>query len=86
MHDAVKGRTAEDKWIGIQEESERMFKGLMNRCMSEHSEVKKKSWLRDEISLDHLLPFFGNHIVPEVTPDLIWKYKCLRLNGFAKRP
>ena len=53
--------------------------------MSEHLKVKKKSWLRDEISLDHLLPFFGNHIVSDVTPDLISKYKCLRLNGCAKR-
>jgi hypothetical protein len=50
-----------------------MFKELMKRYMSEHSKVKKKSWLRDGISLDHLLPFFGNHIVSDVTPDLTGK-------------
>jgi len=70
----------------VQEESERMFKELMNRYMSEHSKVKKKSWLRDEISLDYLLRFIANHIVSDVTPDLISKYKSLRLNGCAKRP
>lgn len=84
IHDAVKGRIAEGKWIGVQEESERTFKELMDRYMSEHSKVKKKSWLRDEISLNHLLPFFANHIVSDVTPDLISKYKTLRWNEGAR--
>jgi len=83
IHDAVRGRIAEEKWIGIQEESGRTFKELMDRYMSEHSKLKKKSWLRDEVSLKHLLPFFEDSMVSEVTPELISGYKTGRLKEGA---
>jgi integrase len=83
IYDKVKGEIAEGKWIGIQEESARTFKELMDRYMSEHSKLKKKSWLRDEVSLKHLLPFFGDSIVSEVTPELISGYKTGRLKEGA---
>ena len=46
--------------------------------MIEHSIVKKKSWKRDEVSLKNLLPFFGNYVLEDITPDLIAKYKTKR--------
>ena len=84
IHDTVKGRIAEGKWIGPPEESERTFNELTERYMSEHSKPKKKSWPRDEISLDHLVPFFGDYTLSDVTPELISEYKTRRLRDGAK--
>jgi integrase len=84
IYDTVKGRIAEDKWIGIPEESERTFRELTDRYMNDHSKLKKKSWQRDEISLNHLLPFFGDCILSEVTPEMISRYKTRRLKEGAK--
>jgi integrase len=52
--------------------------------MKEHSKLRKKSWQRDEISLNHLLPIFGDCILSEVTPELISRYKTGRLEERAK--
>jgi integrase len=46
----------------------------------EYSKGNKKpgSSLRDECSLKHLIPFFGNKALSEITPFLIEKYKLVR--------
>jgi integrase len=80
---SVNGQIAQEKWIGIQEENGRTFKELVDRYMSDHSKLKKKSWWRDENSLDHLLPFFGDSVVSDVTPELISEYKTKRLKEGA---
>ena len=84
IHDTVKGRIAEGKWIGPPEENGRTFRELTERYMNEHSIPKKKSWPRDEMSLDHLLPFFGDCTLSDVTPELISEYKTRRLREAAK--
>jgi len=73
-------------WDGahVSKEKERTFKDLMERYMTEHSKPKKKSWLRDEISLSHLLPFFGESTLWEVSPESISRYKSRRLLEGAK--
>ncbi len=44
---------------------------------------RPKSSLRDECSLNHLLPFFGAKILSEMSPFLIEKYKLARKNEEA---
>ena len=80
----ILGQVAEGKWFDISEESERTFKEMMDRYMDEHSKLKKKSWKRDEVSLSHLLPFFGDHTLEEVNAQLISQYKNRRLQEKAK--
>ena len=84
IYDKVKGEIAEGKWFDVSKEEKRTFKDLMERYMSEHARPKKKSWLRDEISLSHLLPFFGYYTLEEVSSGLICRYKSRRLQEGAK--
>lgn len=80
----ILGQVAEGKWFDISEESENTFKEMMNRYMDEHSKLKKKSWKRDEVSLSHLLPFFGIYTLTEITAEMISRYKTRRLKERAK--
>jgi integrase len=80
----VKGQVAEGKWFDVSEEEERTFNNLMERYMEEHSKPKKKSWLRDEISISHLNPFFGSSTLQEISPDMISRYKTKRYTENAK--
>lgn len=84
IHDSVRGRIAENKWIGLPVENGRTFRELADRYMAEHSKVKKSSWRRDEISLSYLSPFFGDCTLPGVTPELISQYKVRRYKEGAK--
>jgi integrase len=78
ISDKIKGQIAEGKWFDVLEEEERTFNDLMERYMREHSKPKKKSWLRDEISISHLKPFFGSSTLQEIRPEMISKYKTKR--------
>jgi integrase len=80
----ILGQVAEGKWFGISKESEKTFRELMDKYMNEHSKLKKKSWRRDEVSLSHLLPFFGDHTLAEIPAELISQYKNRRLQEKAK--
>ena len=78
INDKIRGQIAEGKWFDVSEEEERTFKDLMERYMKEHSKPKKKSWLRDEISISHLNPFFGSSALQEINPEMISRYKTKR--------
>ena len=80
----ILGQIAEGKWFETAKGRERTFRELMDRYMSEHSKLKKKSWKRDDVSLSHLLPFFGDETLEKVIPGLISKYKIQRLQEGAK--
>ena len=84
INDKIRGQIAEGKWFDVSEEEERTFRELMDRYMTEHSKLKKRSWKRDDVSLSHLLPFFGDQILKGVTPELISQYKNQRLKEGAK--
>jgi integrase len=84
IYDAIKGQIAENKWIDGSKEREISFKRLMDEYMEEHSRLKKESWRRDEVSLSHLEPFFGDYVLAEITPALISRYKSQRLREGAK--
>ena len=84
IYNKVKGQIAEGKWFDVSEEEERTFEDLMDRYMTEHSKPKKRFWLRDEISLSHLKPFFGSNTLGEITPEMISRYKAKRYGENAK--
>lgn len=69
---------AEGKWFEKSPETEKTFKEMMDRYMEEYSKPKKTSSWRDEASLKHLLPFFGNYGILEIAPSLINQYKTRR--------
>jgi integrase len=78
IYHKVLGEVAEGKWFEKLPGEEKTFRELMDKYMKEHSLPKKASSERDISSLTHLLPFFGEYIVSEVTPRLINEYKAVR--------
>ena len=62
---------------------DKSFRDLMDKYMEEHSKPKKKAWKRDEVSLSHLNPFFGEYDLIEITPSIISDYKNRRLKERA---
>lgn len=64
--------------IGDISVAEKTFKAMMDRYMEEYSKPKKASSWRDEASLKHLLPFFGDYTIMEIAPSLISQYKTRR--------
>ncbi|MGD0231932.1 MAG: hypothetical protein ABSC19_16520, partial [Syntrophorhabdales bacterium] len=70
IHHKVMTEVAEGKWFERQERT-RTFAEMMEKYMKEHSKVKKRSSSRDEVSLKHLLPFFGACPLKDVSPSLI---------------
>jgi len=76
--DKVKGEIAEGKWFEKLPGEDRTFKELMEKYMAEHSAPKKASTERDRSSLTHLLPFFGEFLLEDITQRLINEYKTFR--------
>ena len=76
--DKVKGEIAEGKWFERLPGEERTFEDMVEKYMKEYSIPKKASSKRDQTSLLHLKPFFGNCLLPEVTPSLLNEYKVMR--------
>ncbi len=83
IHDKVKGEIAEEKWFEKLPGEDKTFCDMMNKYMEEHSKPRKKAWTRDEVSLSHLKPFFGEYNLMEITPSIISDYKNRRLREGA---
>jgi integrase len=83
IYDKVKGEIAEEKWFEKLPGEDKTFRDLMEKYMEEHSKPKKKAWKRDEVSLSHLNPFFGEYDLMEITPSIISDYKNGRLRERA---
>jgi hypothetical protein len=58
----VMTEVVEGKWFDRPIGERKTFGEMMEKYMAEHSRVKKRSASRDEVSLLHLLPFFGRTI------------------------
>lgn len=54
------------------------FKDLAKKFLEEYSKVNKRSWKRDESSINNLNAFFKSKNVSDITPDLIERYKAGR--------
>lgn len=78
--DKVKGEIAEGKWFEKQPGEYRTFKEMMDKYMAEHSARNKapKSHIRDRSLCAHLVGFFGDMTITEITPSLISEYKTKR--------
>jgi len=83
IYDKVKGEIAEGKWFERLPGQDKTFKELMEKYMVEHSKPKKKTWVRDGVSLSHISPFFGEYNLMEITPSMISDYKNRRLKEGA---
>ena len=79
----VMGEVVEGRWFEKPAEEEETFREMMDKYMREHSAVKKRSTSRDEASLKHLLPFFGDYALKDIYPRLVSRYKSERLSSGA---
>jgi integrase len=79
IFDKVKGEIAEGKWFEKLPGAEETFKELMKKYMEEHSPKKSpKQHIRDMSCLGHLLPYFGDYYLTEISPRLVNAYKVKR--------
>ena len=78
--DKVKGEIAEGKWFEKLPGEDRTFKEMMDKYMAEHSARNKapKSHIRDRSLCAHLVSFFGEMELAEITPSFIAEYKTKR--------
>ena len=78
IYDKILGEIAEGKWFERMPGEEKTFREMMERYMAEHSIPNKASTVRDQTSLNRLLPFFGDYAITQIAPRLINEYKSLR--------
>jgi len=85
IYDKVKGEVAERKWFEKLPGEDLTFKQMMERYMEEHSARNKAptSHTRDKSLKDHLVGFFGDLTLAEITPNLISEYKTKRRDEVA---
>ncbi len=76
----VKGEIAEGKWFEKLPGEDRTFVEMIEKYMVEHSARNKapSSYERDRSLKKHLVNFFGNLSLMEITPSLIAEYKTYR--------
>jgi len=55
-----------------------LFEAHADEFLELYSKQNKRSWTRDETSLNHLKEFFKGKRLSEITPDLIEKYRLKR--------
>jgi len=80
IFDKVRGQIAEGKWFERLPGEDNTFEELMEKYMVQHSAKNKapRTHERDKSLKKHLLDFFGNFPLVEITPNLIAEYKCKR--------
>jgi integrase len=78
--DKVRGEIVEGKWFEKLPGEEKTFKGMMERYMRGHSARNKtpKSHSRDKSLQDHLVAYFKDLYLAEISPKLIANYKTRR--------
>jgi integrase len=74
----VMTEVTEGKWFDKLPGAKENFKDMMEKYMEEHSRLNKASHDRDDVSIKHLLPVFGDYYVTEIVPKLIQQYKIKR--------
>lgn len=77
IFDKIKGEIAEGKWFERLPGEDYTFQDMMNNYLEEYSS-RKGSKDRDQVSLKHLVPFFGNKTITKITPKEVSQYKTLR--------
>lgn len=62
------------------------FKDLAVEFMERHSKRNKRSWKRDVVSLNNLLPYFGDTYLDDISPRMIESYRIKRERDGVKSP
>jgi len=75
---AIKTDLIREKYDLIRKRQEVLFETHADEFLELYSKQNKRSWARDEISLNHLKEFFRGKNLSEITPDAIEKYKLER--------
>lgn len=79
IYHKVMTQLAEGQWLDKLEGEDRTFKELSDKYINEYAKLNKRSWQKDQERLNnHLIPFFGELIVTEISPKAISAYKGLR--------
>lgn len=74
----------EGKFFPESDKSKVKFSDLADEYMVKYSRRVKRSWRRDEISLNHLVPAFGDMFLDDITPKMIENYRMQREGDGAK--
>lgn len=67
-----------DRYNLARTRKEILFETFAKEFLELYSKQNKKSWERDEFSLNHLKNFFKDKTLSDITPDMIEKYKVKR--------
>jgi len=80
IYDKIKGEVAEGRWFERLPGEEKTFREIMEKYLKEYSVRNKalKSHIRDKSLANHLINFFGDYTLNEITPKLISEYKTKR--------
>lgn len=80
IYHKVMTQIAEGKWFDRLPGEEKTFREMMERYLQEHSVRNKvqSSYRRDKSLANHLLRFFGDFTLVEISPKLICEYKSMR--------
>jgi len=64
---------------GLDKKSENIkFEDFAKEFIDNYAKVNKRSWKRDQTSLNNLIPFFKGYYLSKITPAMIEKYKAKR--------
>lgn len=76
IYHKVMTQLAEGQWLDKLEGEDKTFKELADKYINEYAKLNKRSWQKDQERLNnHLIPFFGELIVTEISPKVISAYK-----------
>lgn len=75
---------AEGKFFDIKKEEKIPFGKMAMEYLEVYSRPNKRSSRRDEISVKHLVSFFGAKNLQEITPLDVEKYKQKRINEVSR--
>ncbi|MBN2243100.1 MAG: site-specific integrase [Acidobacteria bacterium] len=75
---AIKTDIMRDPYSFGRKKAETMFEDHAREFLQLYSKENKRSWRRDENSLDHLAAFFKGKFLSEIKPEAIEKYRVQR--------
>lgn len=79
IYNKVLTQLVERQWLDKPEGDDKTFKELADKYVNEYAKFNKRSWQKDAERLNnHLVKFFGEMIVTEITPKIIFSYKIQR--------
>lgn len=85
IYDKIKGEIAEGKWFQKPAGENITFREMMEKYLSDHSQINKapSSYKRDKSLSDHLVGYFGDMYLTEISPKAIAEYKVMRRKAAA---